>query len=306
VSEYLFPLLDIANIGPDYVGPEHQVGEDVWGVIRQPISYGEGAYAEIHCYPLASAHPPGDPEQHTWPDPDWWDCSSLGEKCRQAREPRDYALIMGNGNIFETSWYMRGFERMFVDLVINPELARAIFRRVTHFYKEYFRRALAAAEGKIGIVFSADDIGGQQGLLMSLAMWKEFLQPYHQELNTLLHEFDIKIMYHSDGSVTEAVPGLVEMGIDCLQACQFSAENMDPVFLKESYGGRLCFEGGVSVQTTLPFGRVEDVESEVRERVRVLAQDGGYISGPSHAIQADTPPENIVAMFDTALNCPMA
>lgn len=305
VDEYLFPRLDIANIGPDYVGPQHQSGEDVWGVIREPVSYGEGAYDEIHYYPLGEVETVADLEQHTWPDPDWWNYSSLANKCRQAREPRDYALIMGNGNIFETSWYMRGFEQIFVDLVLNPELVQAIFRRVTGFYREYFRRALSAAEGEIDLVFTADDIGGQQGLLMSLEMWKEFLQPYHQELNTLLHEFEVKIMYHSDGSVTEAVPGLIEMGIDCLQACQFSAENMDAVFLKESYGDRLCFEGGVSVQTTLPFGTVEDVENEVRERVRVLAQDGGYILGPSHAIQAGTPPENIVAMFDTARSCPL-
>lgn len=305
VDEYLFPLLDIANIGPDYVGPARPPGEDVWGVVREPISYGEGAYDEIRYYPLASAQTPADLEQHTWPDPDWWDYGTLPETIRQAREPRDYALIMGNGNIFETSWYMRGFEQMFMDLVINPELAHAIFRRVTDFYQEFFRRALTAAQGEIDIVFTADDIGGQQGLLMSLEMWKEFLQPYHRELNAVLHEFGVKVMYHSDGSITEAVPGLIDMGIDCQQACQFSADNMDPVFLKENYGDRLCFEGGVSVQTTLPFGSVEDVTEEVCDRVRVLARGGGYILGPSHAIQAGTPPENIVAMFDTARSCPM-
>ena len=118
----------------------------------------------------------------------------------------------------------------------------------------------------------------------------------------------VSVIYHTDGAVTEAVDGLIDTGIDVLlvlpcggQALQFSAKGMDPRVLKERFGERLCFEGEVSVQTTLPFGTVEDVREEVEELVRVLSAGGGYILGPSHAIQAGTPPENIVAMFDTAL-----
>jgi uroporphyrinogen decarboxylase len=96
------------------------------------------------------------------------------------------------------------------------------------------------------------------------------------------------------------VDGLIDMGIDILQALQFSADDMDPAVLKDRFGDRLCFEGGVSVQTTLPFGTTDDVAQEVRHLIRTLGKDGGYILGPSHWIQAATPPENIVAMFDTA------
>ena len=92
------------------------------------------------------------------------------------------------------------------------------------------------------------------------------------------------------------------MGIDVLQALQFSAKGMDPRELKRHFGDRLCFEGGVSVQTTLPFGSPEDVRCEVAELIAVLGKSGGYVLGPSHAIQAGTPPENVVAMFDTALS----
>ena len=100
----------------------------------------------------------------------------------------------------------------------------------------------------------------------------------------------------------DAVGGLVEMGIDVLQALQFSADNMDPVRLKNGFADRLCFEGGVSVQTTLPFGTPEDVRQEVEQRISVLGRGGGYILGPSHWIQAGTPPANIAALFDTALS----
>jgi uroporphyrinogen decarboxylase len=120
-------------------------------------------------------------------------------------------------------------------------------------------------------------------------------------MNKVIHEYGAKVIYHSDGSVMAAVPGLLEMGIDVLQALQFDAKGMDPVALKKNYGDRLCFEGGVSVQSTLPFGKPDDVRKEVRERIRVLGRNGGYILGPSHAIQAGTPPENILALFETAL-----
>jgi uroporphyrinogen decarboxylase len=154
----------------------------------------------------------------------------------------------------------------------------------------------------VDLAFTADDIGGQQGLLMSLKSWEQFLKPFHQRLNQTIHEFGVKVIYHSDGAVAKAVPGLMSMGIDVLQALQFSAKGMDAQDLKDRYGDRLCFEGGVSVQTTLPLGSVEEVRRETYELMRILGKDGGYILGPSHAIQAGTPPENIYAMFETALH----
>jgi uroporphyrinogen decarboxylase len=153
----------------------------------------------------------------------------------------------------------------------------------------------------VDLVFTADDIGDQRGLLMPFAKWESLIKPYHRRLNDTIHEHGARVIYHTDGSIMDAVDGLVDMGIDVLQALQFSAANMDPARLKDGWGGRLSFEGGVSVQTTLPFGTPEGVRREVEERITVLGRDGGYILGPSHNIQAGTPPENIEALFDTAL-----
>jgi uroporphyrinogen decarboxylase len=160
---------------------------------------------------------------------------------------------------------------------------------------------LEVADGAVDLTFTADDIAGQRGLLLSLDMWERFIKPHHVRLNKTIHEFGVKVIYHSDGGVTRAVPGLIDMGIDVLQALQFSARGMDPASLKRDFGDRLCFEGGVSVQTTLPFGTTDAVRSETEMLISVLGTDGGYILGPSHAIQAGTPPENVLAMFDTAL-----
>lgn len=302
VQTYLDGFIDIREVGPAYTGPPLTTNTDIWGVQRKPVSYGEGHYDEIIGYPLAKAESIADLNAHRWPITEWFDYAVLPCRIAAQQASGEHCLMVTNGNIFETAWYMRGFERMFMDFVLNPELAHAIMERVTVFYIDHFRRMLAAAGGGVDLAFTADDIGGQNGLLMSLPMWEAFIKSYHVRLNKAIHDFGVKVIYHTDGSVMKAVPGLIDMGIDVLQALQFSAKGMDPHLLKQRHGDRLCFEGGVSVQTTLPFGTPDDVRAEVEMLISTLGKDGGYILGPSHAIQAGTPPENILAMFDTALS----
>ena len=301
VDEYLEPLIDVIQVAPRYIGPPLDPGEDIWGVRRAPVSYGSGSYDEIAHAPLAEAQSIDDLLAHRWPSTDWFDYGVLPERITAVQAIRPRAIMVTNGNIFESAWYMRGFERIFLDLALNPELAYEIMRRVADFWVEHFTRMLAAAPGQIDLAFTADDLAGQQGPLMAYHLWETFIKPHHVRLNQAIHQFEgVHVIYHSDGAVLPFVDGLIDMGIDVLQALQFSAKGMDPHVLNERFGNRLCFEGGVSVQTTLPFGSADDVRAEVRTLIDVLGRGGGYILGPSHAIQAGTPPENILAMFDTA------
>jgi uroporphyrinogen decarboxylase len=300
LESYLDSLLDITTVAPRYSGPCLEPGSDIWGVKRKPVSYGVGSYDEIYHYPLADAVSMDRLVQHSWPSADWYDYTVLPERIAAAHTGGQRCIMVSNGNIFETSWYMRGFEQMFMDLAINPELALGIMGRVTDFYVEYFQRILAAAKGEVDLVFTADDIGGQNGLLMSLQMWELFIKPYHVRLNAAIHEHGARVIYHSDGGIMDAVAGLIDMKIDVLQALQFDATGMDAVQLKALYGDRLSFQGGVSVQKTLPFGTPDQVCEEVEHLISTLGRNGGYILGPSHCIQAGTPPENIYAMFETA------
>jgi uroporphyrinogen decarboxylase len=302
---YLKPKIDIKEISPSMKGGRWpSPGRDIWGVHRTPVANGAGGfYNEIDHYPLFTAETVGDLSRHVWPSTDWFDYGSLPETVRHMREDEDHSLMVRCGNIFETSWYMRGFENMFMDFLDRPDFAHALMDRVCDFYVEHATKTLSAIPREIDLVFTADDIAGQSGLLMSLEMWEEFIKPRHVRLNKRIHELGSRVIYHSDGAVMEAVPGLIDMGIDVLQALQFDAAGMDPVKLKNEYGDRLCFEGGVSVQKTMPFGTADDVRKEVRRLSSILGKGGGYILGPSHRIQAGTPPENILALFDEAENC---
>jgi uroporphyrinogen decarboxylase len=305
VGEYLRRVLDVSAVFPSYIGPPRAPKTDHWGVRRKRVGFEGGAYDdEIEHHPLASATSIDDLRRHPWPTSDWFDYAVLPDRIARIQADGERCIISGWGRIFEASWYMRGFEQTLMDLVLDPELLHFIFEKVTDFQVEYHEKILQAADGAIDLIFCADDIGTQKGPLMSPETWEKNIKPHHARLNETIHRYGVKSIYHSDGAVMAAVPGLIDMGIDILQALQFDAEGMDPDVLKREYGEHLCFEGGISVQKTLPFGSEEEVRAETLERIRVLGRDGGYILGPSHAIQAGTPARNVLAMFETALDAP--
>ena len=303
LATVLDSALDIRTVAPKYIGPQLEPGTDIWGVRRVQTPHPSGgSYAEIEHYPLAAAECVDDVERHIWPQADWFDYESIPEQIDQVNaNGGPYAIMALNCNVFETAWYMRGLQQALVDLVAEPELIDLILRKVADFHCERALRTLVAARDRIDLIFTADDIGQQNGLLMSLETWGKHIKPHHVEINRVIHSFGAKVIYHTDGAVMEAVPGLIDMGIDVLQALQFDAGDMDPRILKAKYGKQLCFEGGVSVQKTLPFGTPGQVREEVEQLMAILGQDGGYILGPSHAIQAGTPVENIYTMFQAAL-----
>lgn len=305
---YLASFDDIRAIHIPYIGPPGRCvslpgggSVDIWGVERRPVAYAAGGtYDEIARYPLQGAETAADLEAYEWPDPDWYDYGAIPAILKSVNPNGEYAVRLGNGNILESGWYLRGFERMFVDLAAEPDFAREILRRVAAFFIEYFDRALTAAKGGVDIAFTADDIAGQEGLLMSPAMWEAQIKPWHKLLNARLHGHGVKVLYHTDGAAQDAVEGMIDMGIDAWEALQLDAKGMDAAALKRQYGDRLCFHGGIGVQKLLPFGTPEQVREETYALMRTLGKNGGYIAAPAHAVQAGTPPANIVAMLETS------
>ncbi len=297
--------IDIRVVSPRYIGPQLRSFpdgsyEDEWGVIRKPISYGLGTYDEIIYYPLESAQDISDLDRIRWPKIEWWDFSYVKKDIEKINEKEEYAICVGNGNLFETSWYMRRLDNLLIDFVINPSFANELLSRVTNFKIEYLKTVLEEASGAIDIVFTADDIATQRGLLMSIEMWGNNIKPYHKKMNEELKAHGVKIMYHSDGAVMPIIPELIDMGIDVLDPIQLGAEGMDPYILKSTYGNEISFHGGIDVQTILPRKKPEEIRNFVRDIKDILGKGGGYIIAPTHAIQPDTPIENIIAAFEEA------
>jgi uroporphyrinogen decarboxylase len=189
-----------------------------------------------------------------------------------------------------------------LDLVEQPEIACAIMDCFTDIYIENTLRVIEAAEGLLDMVYTYDDVGIQNGPLISPRMWRAYILPRHQRLNAAIRsaKHPVKIMYHSCGAVYSFIAAFIdEMGIDVLNPLQPRAAGMDMAKIKSEFGHQLAFHGAVDIQHTLPHGKPADVQAEVRDRCEVLGRGGGYICSAAHMIQADTPLENIVAMYTT-------
>ncbi|MCP4338246.1 MAG: methyltransferase [Desulfobulbaceae bacterium] len=160
---------------------------------------------------------------------------------------------------------------------------------------------LAKALGdKVQAVFTTGtDFGTQHGLFISKQAYRDLFMPFHMKINKCIHEkTNWKIFTHSCGAIYELIPDLIEAGFDILNPVQCSATGMDPKQLKTEFGKDIVFwGGGVDTQNTLPFGTPVEVYNEVRQRIEIFNEDGGFVFNAIHNIQAKTPVDNIVAMF---------
>jgi len=129
---------------------------------------------------------------------------------------------------------------------------------------------------------------------------RRFFIPRMKKMMDLAHQAGAFVFFHSDGSVREIIPDMIEAGIDILNPIQWRCKGMDRETLKRDFGDKVVFHGGVDNQKTLPFGKIEEVEEEVIYNIKVLGKNGGYILAPCHNIQPITPVENIIKMYNTA------
>jgi uroporphyrinogen decarboxylase len=295
--------VDIRRLEPRYVGPPYRtfedgIFEDYWGIRSKRLKAAHGSY-DMHVHtPLWDARSVKDLAEHPWPTPDVFDYSVMGEQCVRYG---GYAVMYEGADLFTRPCILRNMENVLVDMIEQPELAHYLFQRFTDFYCEDITRALEATHGGFDIYCEWSDYGTQRALLISVPMFREFIAPYLKRLIDVCHAGGVKFMAHSCGAIRPIIPDLIAMGIDMLDPIQVTAAGMEPAELKRDFGDKIAFHGGISTQRTLPFGTPQDVREAVRDRIATLGAGGGYILAASHDISADTPPENIMAMYDPSL-----
>ena len=302
--------VDIRRVGPRWCGPADMTGaagvaatgRDFLGVVWKAVANEFGTYNEIAHHPLAHAQTVKEIEEYSWPQLDWFDFSHLKDDIARINQDQRYAILYFAGGAFETPWYMRGMERFLTDLVECPDIAQAICQRVTDFYQQRALRAIEASDGQIDIIGSGGDIGTQRGMMLSPNLWRQYIKPYSTDLIRSFKDMGLATFYHSCGSVVPVIEDFIEMGLDILDPIQPVARDMDADNLQRLFGNRLAFHGGIDEQHLLPQGTPQQVSAEVERLMQTLGADGGYIVCPAHAIQPDTPVENIIALYETAKN----
>jgi uroporphyrinogen-III decarboxylase len=196
------------------------------------------------------------------------------------------------------------FESWMITLACEPDYVQRLYEKLVDTWLLNLRRFADAVEDRVQIVQICDDFGTQHSLFLSVDMFRNLVMPHYQRGLEWIHDnTEMKVLLHSDGAIFPLLPSLVEMGVDILNPVQTSAAGMDPVALKRDFGDSLVFWGGsLDCQKTLPYGTPDDVAREVRRHVETFAPGGGYVFTSVHNVQANVPPENVVAMYDTALH----
>lgn len=231
-------------------------------------------------------------EEYPWPEPD---VAQLPRVKRFCRRHGDYLVAGGITHMFEIAWKLTGFPQFMVNMRTEPRLVEQILDRLNEIRTE---EAMLLAEAGADLIVDGDDVGTQVGLMMSPEYWRRFLKPrYEQMIRRLKKRHGVYVLFHSDGKIEPIIPDLVDVGVDVLNPVQ--PECMDPVWVKETYGDKLCLDGTIGVQSTLPFGTVDEIAREVRERIRTIGETG-LILGPTHSMQPDVSPEKIIALYEAA------
>jgi len=288
----------LVPVGPRYVGPSVPAGVDVFGCRYQQVDYGSGIYQECVEPALARYDSVAKVEaEYTWPSPDWWDYSDLPD---QLKGKEQLPIAAGHAEPFARYKALRGQARAYEDLIERPELVHYCLEKLFILDYEDALRIFETIPGEVVISYVNEDLGGQDGLLMSPAHIHEFLFPHMRRLIDLIHEAGAFVFHHNDGAVRSVLPDLMALGIDILNPVQWRCRGMEREALKRDFGASVIFHGAMDNQRTLARGTLEDVRQEVVDNLRILGSGGGYILAPCHNIQTITSPESIVAMYDTA------
>ncbi len=266
-----------------------------------------GHYYDLYHHPLAEARTVKDIENYPWPDAsDPVRYQDLRERAGQIVHVEKKAYMLGrmHSGMWETAMWMRGYESFFMDMASNEKFVHAIMEKQLEIKMQYWETALNAVGENVLVVSTADDLGTQTGLLVSLDMYKELIWPYHKKLFEFIKrtaKTKVYIFFHNDGAINDTVPLLIEAGVDILNPWQVNCTGMDDTRkFKKEFGDDLTIWGGsCDTQQILPFGTADQVRDETKRRIDDLAPGGGFIFAPIHVIQGDVPPENIMAWWET-------
>ena len=276
---------------------------DEWGTkFKKPKS--SLYYDPVPPYPLDNATSIKEIKRYPWPDSqDPGRIKGLEEEARNLYENTDYAIIADIPFLgpLECSWQQLRGPKFLEDLIINKSFAKALLEKIANIQIQIFDKYLDAVGKYIQVVMVSEDLGVQNSTIISPKLYREMIKPIHAKLwGYVKKKTDAYLFLHSCGSVYALIPDIIELGVDILNPVQVSAKNMDTKRLKKEFGTHLTFWGGVDTQRVMPNGSLEEVEKEVKRRIKDLAPGGGYVLTAVHSIQPDVKPENICCMYESA------
>jgi uroporphyrinogen decarboxylase len=273
--------------------------EDEWGIYRKRVGY----YCETVRSPLEGMSKQ-EIIRYRFPDPaEKSRFRGLREKTKNMYETTDYALMAGQAaTIFYFSSELLGYNEYMLDLAMDPSRVEVLVEKVLEWMIEFTSLYLDEVGEYVEVWWMGDDWGMQTGPIMDPETFRKIYKPkYRRLIDMVKSKTSAKVCLHTCGSTYWVLDDLADVGIDAVHPLQPTADgNEDPVKLKRDFGDKFVFYSNIANTTILPRGTPGEVAQEVKKKISVLAPGGGYILSGGHNIQADVPPENVVALFDTA------
>jgi uroporphyrinogen decarboxylase len=228
----------------------------------------------------------------------------LASGARALRESTDRAIVgLFGGNLFEVPQFMYRIDKYLMHMGLHAEACERLSEALCGFYMPRLEQWLGALGPYIDVMLFGDDLGGQNGPLMSPEMYRRYYKPWHAKLWGRAKELapNVNIHLHCCGGIEPLIDDLIEAGLESSNPVQITCGGMDPRHLKRTYGDRFTFwGGGCDTRHVLPHGTPEEVRQNVTELVEIWKPGGGYVFQQVHNILADVPPENIIAMLESA------
>jgi uroporphyrinogen decarboxylase len=242
---------------------------------------------------------------YDWPDgKDRTPFEGLKDFAMKLHKEREFALSTPPvGCVYEYCTFLFGFTKTLRYLRTKPEIIVATMEELLKYWIDYITTFLNEVGEYLDVICINGDLAEQAGPIMNIKLYEKMIKPIERKLSEYIRKLtDTKINYHSCGSITQFIPHFTEIGYDVVNPVQISAYDMEPCSLKRRFGKTMSFWGGLcDSQKTLPFGTPEQIRDEVKRNLECLKPRGGFIASPIHNITAEVPPENIVAMFDAAI-----
>ena len=279
---------------PHFPGDVHA---DQWGLRRTAVDYDGGVYEEFANHPLAAMTTIDELEAYPWPSAEDHDYEAYRAMLGAITSHR--LVRSGNFEPFLLYCALRGLELAMMDLVADPDFAMAALNRIFDYHYALAQRTFACGNGRVEVTYVAEDLGGQNALLVSLPLIRKFFLPNQKKMADLARSHGIHVFYHTDGAVRDVIPDLLTVtGIEVLNPIQWRCPGMEREELVRAFGDRVIFHGAMDNQQTLPFGTVEDVRREVLEN-REIFRHSRWVCAPCHNLQPVTSTEKIVTMYET-------
>jgi uroporphyrinogen decarboxylase len=288
-------------------GTEETIGATGTVIARRAAS---GYHFDSVNPPLAAVERAADLAKHRhviagfdWPAFADESVEDLAERAKRLHQETDRAVVFNyQVHVLAAGQILMGYEAFMAHLVLEPRLAEAFLTELVDAYCERTDRIFPQLGDSIDVVLVNDDLGTQQGPMLSPDLYRRMIRPHQQRLFAAIKSHTrASLLLHSCGSVRYAIPDLIEIGVDALNPVQVSAAGMDSAELKREFGRDLTFwGGGCDTQHVLSRGSPDDVRREVRRRLADFSPGGGFVFAQVHNIQPEVPPENVVAMLEAA------